>query len=1258
MEVRLLGPLEVLDDAGQPVELRRQKQRALLAVLAMRAGQIVSTDRLLEDLWGEQPPRTAIGSLQNLVSHLRRMLGPDVLVTRPPGYVLTVGPEATDLGRFTRLVATAAELDARERTEALGRALALWRGPPLADLTFEPFAHAEVPRLEELRTLAREQLVEAQLALGHHAEAVPELEALVAEQPLRERVRALLMLALYRSGRQADALEAYAATRRFLRDELGLDPSPAMKALQAGMLRQDPALDAAAPEPLAGLPGEERRKTVTVVFADMVGSTELGASLDPEAYRSVLRRFYRAARAVLERHGGTVEKFIGDAVVAVFGIPHQHEDDALRAVRAAIELRDGLAGLNEELEQAHGVTIGIRLGVDTGEAIAGDPGSGQSFATGYALAVAAKLQQAAGLGGILVGHATYRLVRDAVTAEAAEPLMRGGRAAPIPAFRVASLAAGTAGVARRLDAPLVGRTEELAALVQAFDEAREADACRVVTVLGEAGVGKTRLANELAAAVRETAIVLVGRCVSYGEGATYLPIAEVVRTLVPGGSEAGIAALLPDEPDARHVARRVRELIGWAEGAPPAGEGFWAVRRLLEAVGRSRPLLLVLEDVHWAEATLLDLVDHLRGQSSGSPVLVLCLARPDLAVARPEWPIVLSLEPLSEDESAELVGNLPGAADVSDALRRRIVEVAEGNALFAEQLLAYVLESGEAALDAVPGSVEALLASRLDRLPPDERGVLERAAIVGREFWRGAVAELSEREVGAALGTLVARGLVRPARSLLAGEEALRFHHVLIRDVAYAGITKERRSALHERVAGWLEKRDAGADEIVGYHLEQAYRYRTELGPADDDARRLAESAGERLANAGIQAWKRADTPATVNLLTRAVSLLPPGETRAEVLCELACAFIGAGKSSIGRDRFEEALEVAVAAGSRRTEVRARVELAYAGLYDVGGVPGTADELLDAASAAIPVLEEVGDDRGLGRTWFAVAEAQNMRLNNRARGEAAAKALRHYRKTGFSPTVCLTSQAGALYYGPTPVLDALRSCDELIDEAAGDRRATAGVLLYAAVLRALRQEFDGARQLTDQARRIFEEQGSRFDLAGPVLGVLARIEWLSGDLASAELLTRESRDALEGMGQRAFVATRNAQLADVLYDQGHFEESERLAELAQRQSVPDDLTNQVYWRSTRARLLARRGEGAEAETLGREALDLLAETDALNQRARATLDLAMVLRFLYRPPDEVRAFVDEAVRLYRLKGNLAELARARSLFAEPATATR
>jgi class 3 adenylate cyclase/DNA-binding winged helix-turn-helix (wHTH) protein len=1237
VEVALLGPFETRLD-GRPVSLR-PKQRALLAALALRAGETISIDRLIDDLWGERPPATATASLQNAVSLTRRALGDGVLVTRGGGYALAVEPERVDALHFERLLADAQSARGEQRSATLRHALALWRGAALADLAFEPFAAAEAPRLDELRLSAREQLAEVELTLGRHEAVLSELAALVESSPFRERPRALLMLALYRSGRQAEALEAFQTTRRVLREELGLEPSPALRALQQAMLRQDPALDPPDAAPLARIVGEERRKTVTVVFCDIVGSTVLAATLDPEAYRAVLRRYYRVAREALERHGGTVEKFVGDAVVAVFGVPVQHEDDAVRAVRAVVELRERVAELNGELEESHDISLRTRIGVNTGEAIAGEPDSGQSFATGYAVNVAAKLQQAAPADGILLGAATYRLVRDAVTAEAVEPLRLGGAAAPMPAFRVVKVDPEAAGIARKLEAPLVGRADELVALRGAFEGARTTGACGVATVLGEAGIGKSRLAAELEAIVADEATVLVGRCVSYGEGATYLPVAEVVRQLVPDGSEAGIAALLPDDRDARLVARRIRELLGWAEGAPPPGEGFWAVRRLLAAVARAQPLLLLLEDVHWAEPTLLDLVDHL-AEHAKAPLLVLCLARPDLLESRPSWEdrVLVRLGPLSDAESAALVDNLAG---VPDETRARIVEIAEGNALFVEQLHAYAVEAGDVDLGAVPPTVGALLTSRLDRLPETQRSVLERAAVVGREFWRGAVDELSEPSARAELEALTVKGLVRPARSLLEGEEALAFHHVLIRDVAYASITKERRSKLHKRVAGWLASREPDWDEIIGYHLEQAYRLRAELGPVDEEARLLGAEASDRLADAGIHAWKRADASATTRLLVRATALPGDAERRGELLCELALARQTLGDLDGAAATRVEAYEAARLIGSKRVALRADIDATLMRFYTDEAAGD--DEVLELAARAIPVLEELGDLRSLGRAWILVGETHVLRCRMDAWREACQHALDYYERAGWSPVLALEGLAAALANGTTPVAKALRICRRLAKR--DDRVAMASVLTWSASLEAMRGRFDAGRELLAEAAKLNEA----FGRPGTSVAAAAwRVERMAGNLAAAEGHLRTALADAERIGQTAYVSSRSAALATVLIDQGRVDEAAKASRRARELEFPGDVFGRFSWQIAEARVLAEQGHLREALALGRSAADLAATTDNLSARGSVLLDVARILarmRSRRRPAD----LAQQAAALFLAKGDLVGLASAEKL---------
>ena len=430
IEFRVLGPLEVWAE-GRALQLRRPKQRALLAVLLLHAGEVVSTDRLIEELWAGKPPRAAVGSIQNLISDLRKALGRDLVRTRQPGYVLDIEPEQVDLHRFERLVAQASEGgDAERRSELLRAALSLWRGPPLADLELEAFARVEVARIEELHTTAREELIDAELELGRHAQLIGELETLVTENPLRERLRGQLMLALYRSGRQAEALEAYRRARETLVDELGIDPSPELQQLEQSVLRHDAELDLPAAPISTEEPTGERRKTATVLFADIVDSTSLAAALDPEVLRAVLRRYFDTVRTIVERHGGTIEKFMGDSAMAVFGVPRTHEEDALRAVRAAHDLREALIALNSELGPEHGLELRVRIGINTGEVLTGDAAAGQPFATGVAVNVALRLQQAALPGETLLGATTRALVGEGAEVEPIEPIEPAARTTP------------------------------------------------------------------------------------------------------------------------------------------------------------------------------------------------------------------------------------------------------------------------------------------------------------------------------------------------------------------------------------------------------------------------------------------------------------------------------------------------------------------------------------------------------------------------------------------------------------------------------------------------------------------------------------------------------------------------------------------------------------------------------------------------------------------------------------------------------------
>ncbi|MDQ3823092.1 MAG: AAA family ATPase, partial [Actinomycetota bacterium] len=597
------------------------------------------------------------------------------------------------------------------------------------------------------------------------------------------------------------------------------------------------------------------RKTVTVLFCDVVTSTELGGRLDPESWRQVMSRYFSEMEGVILRHGGTTEKFIGDAIMAVFGVPVVHEDDALRAVRAAWEMRERLEELNDELQATRGVRLEARIGVNTGEVVAGDPTTGSTFVTGETVNLAKRLEQAAGPGMVLIGATTYPLVRNAVRAARVEAFAVKGVLEPVTPFELEHVEPEAAGLARRLDTPLVGRVGELARLRAVFDAAIEERSCHLCTVLGAPGIGKSRLAAEALALVGPDATAVSGRCLPYGDGITFWPLREIVQGL-------DLDAVLAEADDADGIAARIRGAVGTEEAAGSAEETFWAVRRLFEVLARPHPLVVRFEDIHWAEPTFLDLIEYLAGWLRGAPVVLLCLARPELLEVRPSWATprpnttIVSLDPLSERESDELLGNLVGDTALARPARSRIAAAAEGNPLFVEQMLAMVSEQPE--IDpqlAVPPSIQALLSERLDRLADAERAVIERASVVGREFPRGAVRELAPPElrddVGTHLLSLVRKGLVQPDASRYAQQDGFRFRHSLIRDAAYERIPKAVRADLHGRFADWMERhtsdRAAELEEIRGYHLEQAYRCRAEVVGVDSDTQALAVRAADLL---------------------------------------------------------------------------------------------------------------------------------------------------------------------------------------------------------------------------------------------------------------------------------------------------------------------------------------------------------------------------------------------------------------------------
>ncbi|HEY7195737.1 MAG TPA: AAA family ATPase [Gaiellaceae bacterium] len=1031
--------------------------------------------------------------------------------------------------------------------------------------------------------------------------------------------------------------------------------------------------------PLAGTGLREVRKTVTVLFADLAGSTGLGERLDPESLRGVQTRYFEEGRAVLERHGGTVEKFIGDAVVAVFGVPVVHEDDALRAVRAAVELRDAIARLSEELSSTLGVSLALRIGVNTGQVVAG--GGRSSFATGDAVNVAARLEQAAEAGEILIGGTTLALVRHAVEVEDASVLELRGRDEPAAAHRLVAVRPAAEAVSRSQTAELIGREAELRMLESAFERVERERSCHLFTILGAAGVGKSRLVEEFVEGLGDRARSVAGRCLPYGEGITFWPLTEIVKSAAGlGGGEspeearALLAELVAGEEDAELVAARVAELVGLSGEKGEGEESFWAARKLFEALARERPLVVVLDDVNWAETTFLDLVEHIADWVRGAPLLVLCLARPELLDDRPGWArgmrnaSSMVLDPLNAGEAERLIAGRLGSDSVDREIAKRVTEVAEGNPLFVEEMLAMLVGEGlvqrenggwTAAADLsrapVPLTIQALLAARIDRLDPGERTVLERAAVEGKVFHRGAVRALaSEVDADSGLSSLVRKELLLPDRSSLPGEDAFRFRHILIRDAAYESMPKEARSGLHEAYASWLVEtagdRALEYEEIVAYHLERAFRLREELGRLGEESEALAAAAAARLASAGLRAEARDDSHGAATLLGRAVALLPEDDPmRIGLLVPLARARIELLKLDEADALMTESARRASRIGDRSLEHRALVEKQLVRLKT--DPEGSTEDARTVAEQALEVFAELGDEAGLATAWDLLANIHLMACRYEERAAALEEALVHARNVGDArASELLISLETAHYWGPTPVEECVARWERLL--AAGLVRgptleaALAGTL---AGLEAMRGRFDEARTLYARQRAIHEDLGREYTLASWTM-VSARIELLAGDLAAAEAELRRGYETLERMQEFGVLSTLSAYLADVLYAQERYEEADHYTRVSEDAASPDDIASQVWWRVTRAKVAARDGD-PDAEHVAREAVALAEPTDDLALRARSVLDLAEVLRLLGRE-EESRPLVEESIALSERKGDVVSAERARGLLAE------
>lgn len=1013
---------------------------------------------------------------------------------------------------------------------------------------------------------------------------------------------------------------------------------------------------------------------------DVTGFTDLSERLDPERLQPVMGRYFNEMRAIVESHGGRVEKFIGDAVVALFGIPHLHEDDAFRAVRAAVDMRTRLVTVNQELERDWGVTIDVHTGINTGEVATGAGELQEGAVLGDALNVAARLQQLALAGEILLGETTHQLVMDAVEGEALDPVQVKGRAEPVRAVRLRRLVPDARARGRRLSVPTIGRHEELAMLQEGFDRAVAGDRVSMLTVVGAAGVGKTRLVEELVRTLESRATLLQGDCVPYGHGTTFRPVVQVIKQAAgiddadsDDEARAKIAGVVEGQHDAALVAERVAHVLGLAVTTTGAEEVFWAVRRLLEGLARRRPVLLVLEDLHWAEPVLLDLVEHLRDWSRQGPVAVVCVGRPELLEQRPAWAdegpnsSLLRLEPLSELESDEVISHLLGTGDLPGRPRARIREAAGGNPLYLAELVTALIERGALRPESgrwvattdlseirIPPTIQALLSTRLEPLDGGPREVIETAAVLGTVFHRDDLVDLlaprQASDVDGDIAVLVEQELVQrvPGAS---DDDAYRFQHALIRDVAYGAISKETRAELHERVAdhlAGLERRLGEHDEVLGFHLESAFRYHSELRPIDEHARRLAERAGHHLAAGGCAAFNRGDMLAAVKMLSRATSLLPEGsERRLWVMPNLIEALMSTGQFDTAGALLADAGVAARDAGDRRLEAHVTLIRSVQRLFTEphGGAEAARQEV----ERAIPVFEELGDELGLARGWRVLGLVHAMWAQfaeaERAMDLAAVHAGRAGDRRAEVEALSWIPLFG--WCSPTRPHDGVSRVDEIRDRGRGDLQVDANALLAKGVYEAMQGRFSDARALALASRSLFDDVGLRVSIAGPWSQFAAWIELFAGEAGAAAELLRGAYDALVEMGESGWLSTVVGLLAEALWREGRYDEAEHFTQVGEHSSASDDLYSQVLWRSVRAKVAARRGDHEEAEQLAQGSVRLSKDTDFLQLRGDALMNMAEVAS-LANQSQRAQECVAEALDEYTRKGSVVSEGLARA----------
>ena len=1031
----------------------------------------------------------------------------------------------------------------------------------------------------------------------------------------------------------------------------------------------------------------ESRKKVSILFMDIVGSTELAEHLDPEPLRQIMDRYFALASAAIAEHGGVVEKFIGDAVMAVFGAMVAREDDALRAVRAASAALAGLRELSAELAGTHQVGLEARCGICTGDVMVITAGGVDFRVVGDAVNTAARLETAAAPGKILVDADTAALVRGHIALEAVEPLALKGKAQAVPAWRVEDGEpeaddGSVLGAVGASAVDFVGRVDELEELRHVFGRVARQRRVSLVTVVGAPGIGKSRLVQEFLGGLPEdTAVVLAGRCSAYGRGITYKPLAEALES-VPGGWSGLAGTLAGDSEAGRRAVDSLASVVGTRpedaetaadreEAAPhttpqaalqtfprtdprPAPgpdtragveEIAWAVRHLLEVLGRERPVVLVWEDLHWAEATMLDLIDDVAAWLTDVPVLLLCVARTELLESRLSWgggkasAMTLEVGPLGYEQSAALVSELALRGEVYaheyDDVYSSIAARCDGNPLFIELMVDVFTETAPDIR--IPPTVHALLGARLDQLPESERQAVEMAATIGREFGRDALGAVARGEgvERADLDERLAR-LVRWRVVRRDGPSAYRFTQGLLRDTAYAFTPKVRRERWHTMLAEWFA--GAARDPLTfAHHVETASLLRRDLRPGERGRTPQEIAAADVLIAEGMNALHRKDLPAAAGLLERGKDLLPSDDPRhATLVLHISDSWLGLWDA----DRTLAALAAAEQAQADDPRVLAlcAVQRCIAELRLGRATPADLAERTHAIAADLAA--DPDDDLSWGR-WHQLVAYLHLDSERAAQAEESFRAaLRRARAVGDRDEEdrLLCALCELAQWAPSPVAAGLDLCAQLVERFAANRALLVPVLVTRAHLSALSGDLDAARAALATAGGYTGDL--HLDLAdAAVMAMSGFVAMLAEEHGEAEEHYRRAATFLRNAGAVLDAQTLEAAVAREVFAQGRVEEAvEALDRLdAEGDGSGPGLRALIGGASLRARIASEAGRHGDAVAFARGSVDLVVRTDDLTLEADVLAEAARVL-WAAGLVDEAVDAGDQALRMFELKG--------------------